>query len=179
MSREQLCHVCREMRPTIDGIRAVAYFEGNLRRAIHRFKYHGVQMLAHPLAKLLIEYQANHRLPADIIVPVPLHPDREAERGYNQAGLLAQALGVQIELPTVETGLARVRSTPPQVTLGARERRSNVAGAFQARTHGIAGRQVLLIDDVCTTGATMEACAQALKAQGAESVWGLTLARAR
>lgn len=179
MSREQLCHVCRETGSTIDGIRAVAYFEGSLRHAVHRFKYYGMHALARPLAELLIEYQEDNQLPADVIVPVPLHPDREAERGYNQAGLLAQALGRRMRLPTAETALTRVRATSPQVTLDAQERRSNVADAFRAERRDVVGRRILLIDDVCTTGATMEACSQALKAEGARSVWGLTLARGR
>lgn len=179
MSRERLCHLCQEARLTIDGIRAVTYFEGNLRHAIHRFKYHGVQALTNPLTQLMVEYLADSQLPADLIVPVPLHPDREAERGYNQAGLLARALASQLELPAVETALTRVRATAPQVTLDARERRSNVVGAFRARKHDVAGHRILLIDDVCTTGATMEACSQALKTEGARSVWGLALARGR
>ncbi len=176
---QRLCHLCQETPLTIDGIRSVAYFGGNLRQAIHRFKYDGIQALAGPLAQFLAEYQADHQLPADVIVPVPLHPDREAERGYNQAALLSRALASRLELPTIETALARVRATIPQVTLNALQRRSNVAGAFRARNMHVAGQRVLLIDDVCTTGATMDACAQALKAEGVQSVWGLALARGR
>ncbi len=176
---KQLCTVCQEMRPVIDGIRSVAYFEGVLRRAIHRFKYNGLQALAGPLARLLVEYQMEHQLPADVIVPVPLHPDREAERGYNQAGLLAEALGAKVECPVVQTGLSRVRPTAPQIEFNARERHVNVADAFRARKEAIVAQRILLIDDVCTTGATMEACAEALKAAGARSVWGLALARGR
>lgn len=177
--RERLCHLCRVEPLTIDGIRSVAYFEGSLRRAIHRFKYEGVQALAGPLAELLAEYQAGNLWPVDIIVPVPLHPERQAERGYNQATLLARALAAWLELPTAETALARVRVTAPQVELDARQRKSNVAGAFRARAADVAGQHVLLIDDVCTTGATMDACSQALKADGAQAVWGLALARGR
>lgn len=178
-SRPQLCSVCQKTQPTIDGIRAVAYFEGHLRRAIHQFKYRGVQALAAPLAELLVTYQTEHRLPADMIMPVPLHPEREVERGYNQAGLLAQALGRRIELPVVGTALSRVKVTVPQVNLDAERRQLNVAGAFRADGQRVAGRRVLLIDDVCTTGATMEACNGALQAAGAQSVWGLALARGR
>lgn len=179
MSRERLCHLCRETPSAIDGIRAVAYFEGILRHAIHQFKYRGVQGLAHPLSQLLVEYQTQNKLPADVIVPVPLHPEREAERGYNQAGLLARAFARRIGLPVIEIAISRVRDTQPQITLDAQARRSNVAGAFQARKSAVAGRRILLIDDVCTTGATMEACSQALKAASAQAVWGLALARGR
>lgn len=179
MRRAQLCSVCRETHPEIDGIRSVAYFEDTVRRAIHRFKYHGVRALAGPLAQLLVEYQTEHHLPADVVIPVPLHPDREADRGYNQAGLLAHTLATQVDLPVDETALARVRATAPQVEFDARQRRSNVADAFRTHTPDVAGQRILLIDDVCTTGATMEASAQALKAGGARSVWGLALARGR
>ncbi len=179
MTHERLCRICRETHLTIDGIRAVAYFEGNLRSAIHRFKYDGAQALAGPLAQLLVEYQKDNQLPADVIVPVPLHPHREAERGYNQSALLARVLSSHLGVPATETALARVRATTPQVSLDAIERHSNVAGAFRARVHEVTGRRVLLIDDVCTTGATMESCSQALKSAGARSVWGLALARGR
>lgn len=177
--RAQLCRLCRARPLSTDGIRSVAYFEGGLRQAIHRFKYGGVQALAGPLAELLVKYQADNSWPADMIVPVPLHPERRAERGYNQAALLARALGAGLGLPATETALIRVRATAPQVKLDAGQRRSNVAGAFRARAEDVAGQRVLLIDDVCTTGATMDACAQALKAGGARTVWGLALARGR
>ncbi len=173
-----LCAVCRTYPLTVDGIRSVAYFEGPLREAVHAFKYRGVRTLAQPLAELLVAYQRVYRLPAGMVVPVPLHPQREAERGYNQAALLAHAVGEALALPVAVDVLARVRATPPQVGLNAAERRVNVRAAFVA-TAAVSGRSVLLIDDVCTTGATLDACAVALKAQGAASVWGLTVARGR
>jgi ComF family protein len=176
MATRGLCQVCRASRPVVDGIRSVAYFEGPLRQAVHDFKYRGVRALAQPLAGLLVEYQRTQHLPADVVVPVPLHPQREAERGYNQAALLAEVLGDALGLPVALHLLERVRPTPPQVGLNAAERRSNVHAAFRA-TREAAARRVLLVDDVCTTGATLNACGAALKAQGARSVWGLTLAR--
>lgn len=178
-TRRRLCRVCRETQPTIDGIRAVAYFEGGLRRAIHRFKYQGARRLGHALAQLLVEYQNDHTLPADVIVPVPLHAERRTERGYNQAEILAVALGTEVDVPVDAGALARARATAPQIHLDAIERRANVADAFRADEERIAQRRVLLIDDVCTTGATMESCTQALKLAGAKSVWGLALARGR
>ena len=179
VQKGSLCFLCRAGDLHIDGIRAPLFFEGKLRRAIHDFKYEGTLALAAPLAQILVAYQQQHALPADLIVPVPLHPDREAERGYNQAGLLASALGQALNLPVADAALVRTRPTPPQVGLSASERQVNVAGAFQARKRCVTGRRVLLIDDVCTTGSTLEACSRALKAEGARSVWGLTLARAR
>jgi ComF family protein len=135
-----------------------------------------------------------HPLPADVIVPVPLHIARQRERGYNQADLLARALGHMMGLPVLAGALARARPTRAQVGLSAAERRVNMQGAFASvvlvhRAAPLAGgcaghnpsvhnQRVLLIDDVCTTGATLEACSVALQAAGAASVWGFTLARA-
>ena len=117
-------------------------------------------------------------LSADLIVPVPLHPSRVAERGYNQSTLLADVLSPAVGVPMVEEVLVRQKATLPQVTLGRLERQQNVRGAFACRGD-VAGQRIVLIDDVCTTGATLEACAAALRSRGAASVWGFTLARPR
>jgi ComF family protein len=109
---------------------------------------------------------------------VPLHTDRERARGYNQALLIAHALGIRRNWPVWEDALVRTRATQSQTELDAAGRRLNVQDAFaaSARVHGA---HVLLIDDVCTTGATMDACGAALYARGAKSVWGLAIARTR
>jgi ComF family protein len=100
------------------------------------------------------------------------------ERGYNQSGLLARELGRRIALPVIEDCLIRVKQAKPQVkAVDAEERRRNVADAFVCRDEKVSGKQIILIDDVCTSGATLESCAAALKNKGATSVWGLTLAR--
>ena len=172
------CPYCEKLPLQIDGTRATAFFEGNLRVAIHAFKYDQRRELAKPLGKLLCDYLSAHPLPADAIIPVPLHAERERARGYNQSTLLAQELGRTQRLPVWADGLTRTRATRPQIELDARQRRENVHDAFAA-TAQVAGKQILLIDDVCTTGATMEACGVALKARGAQSVWGLAVARSR
>jgi ComF family protein len=123
-------------------------------------------------------YWRNNPIPANVIIPVPLHPTRERDRGYNQSALLARGLAEAAELPVRNDLLARVKATAPQVELGAEARRENVCGAFHCETGSATGLRVLLVDDVCTTGATLEACSQALRAGGAGSVWALTLARA-
>ncbi len=190
----ELCHSCRQAPLSIDGIRSVLLFEAGARQAIHQFKYGNCQPLATPLAQLMADYWRTHPLPADIIIPVPLHIARERERGYNQASLLARALGAMIQLPVLGSVLVRARPTRAQVELSAAERRVNMEGAFAcvapagraaARKSGRTGidtsvhqQRVLLIDDVCTTGATLEACSVALQAAGAVSVWGFTVARA-
>jgi ComF family protein len=133
-----------------------------------------------PLADLMVDYWRRVPLPVDVIVPVPLHRSRLRERGYNQATLLAQALGAQVGLRVCEDWLVRTRATAPQVGLDASARKMNVIDAFQCRNgDAVAGQRVLLVDDVCTTGATLESCSLALHRAGARSVWALTLARAR
>jgi len=179
-SSELFCQRCQQSAPAIDGVRSVAFFEPPLRQAVHALKYRGLRSLAAPLAGLMAVYWRRDSLPAGVIVPVPLHRSRLRERGYNQAALLARALGAEIGLPVREDWLVRTRATLPQVELDASERKKNVADAFQCRnSDAVAGRRVLLIDDVCTTGATLESCSLALREAGAQSVWAFTLARAR
>lgn len=176
----RLCPLCQRHSLQIDGVRSVAYFDGTLREAIHHFKYSNLQDLTIPLGKLMSDYWEKSPLPAEIIVPVSLHPDRLRERGYNQATLLARELAKNIGLPIVENSLVRVRATRPQVELGAQERKENVRDAFRcSNAELLKEKQILLIDDVCTTGATLEACSIALRQVGAHSVWAFTLARAR
>jgi len=179
MARPTLCPDCRCAAPPIDGIRSAAYFDGVLREAIHRFKYRGVQVLARPLGRLMTEQWTLHHIPGDVLIPVPLHPSRLAERGYNQAVLLAQELGAATGLPVEMDALARIRATVPQVALDAAARRENVRGAFRCSDDRLAGRRVVLIDDLCTTGATLDACSTALRAVGVGSVWAYTLSRPR
>jgi ComF family protein len=174
----QACSYCRTAPLEIDGIRAIAFFEGNLRKAIHAFKYKHRPELVRVLGSLVSEYISIHPLPADVITAVPLHTVRERSRGYNQSLLLARFLGAQTNLPVWENALTRIRATQPQTQLNAVERIANVQGAFASDTR-VAGRRILLIDDVCTTGATMNACSVALKQCGVRSVWGLALARGR
>lgn len=175
----QTCPDCWRHRPALDGVHSPYLFEGPLRLLIHRFKYRHGAHLAAPLAALLSAGDAVFLRPADAIIPVPLHPRRLRQRGYNQAALLAAALAPRLGLPVVEGCLQRVRDTPPQMGLPAAERRRNVRGAFACADETLRGRRVLVVDDVCTTSATLDACAVALKRSGATVVTGLTLARAR
>lgn len=175
----RLCHPCRKAPLQIDGIRAVGYLEGTLRTAIHRFKYSNLRPLATPLGQLMAQYLLYNQLPVDVVVPVPLHSQRLKERGYNQAALLAKGITETLDLPLLDNALLRVKSTVPQVGLGARQRRDNVKGAFHCADVDLKEQRVLLIDDVCTTGATLEACSLALRGSGVSAVWGLVLARER
>jgi ComF family protein len=175
---DELCHKCAQAPPAIDGIRSAARFEGPLRQAIHQFKYAYTRDLAVPLGELLFVGWRTYSPEADVIVPVPLHARREKERGYNQSELLAAQLGQSAGIPVLCRALCRVRYTASQARLDEEARRHNVRQAFACEDGQMRGKRVLLIDDVCTTGATLEACSAALKAGGARSVLGLTVARA-
>jgi ComF family protein len=150
-----------------------------LREAVHALKYGGVRVLAEPLATLLAAGLTARPLWVDVLVPVPLHIARIRQRGYNQSELLARALGELCDLPVAQDDLMRHRPTRSQVGLSPDQRHANVAGAFACRSDALAGQRVLLIDDVLTTGATLTACAAALRAAGATQVWGLTLTYAQ
>ena len=180
------CEACRREPPPFDYARAVAAYRDGMRAAIHALKYRGRTAVAAPLAALLAEAGARllaapgagPEIPLDGIVPVPLHPARLAERGFNQAELLAAPCAERWRRPLLGHALVRVRPTQPQTELDAAGRRRNVAGAFAvARPAAVAGRRLLVVDDVLTTGATVWAAARALRQAGAASVGVLVLAR--
>lgn len=152
-------------------------FDGAIRDAIHALKYEGMFGVAPALAALMVEQWPDWTAPIDRIVPIPLHPERERERGYNQTILLADHLCQRLDLPCDKEGLRRIRHTRPQVGLDRVQRKENVAGAFVARPERVADLNILLIDDVCTTGATLSAAATALLECGARTVSGYCLAQ--
>ncbi len=173
-----LCPSCVAWQAKIDGIRSPFRFDGVMRQAIHQLKYRNLRALVMPLAKMLQDYLIVNPMPVEVLVAVPLHPKRLRERGYNQSSLLAQELKKLINLPLAEGCLIRRHHTSPQArTTTVAERRRNTADAFVCRDHRLRDRTVLLIDDVSTSGATLDACAAALRDAGASSVWGLVVAR--
>ena len=172
------CPVCVGWEASIDGIRAPFKFDGAVRQAIHELKYNNLRAIAALLGQWLGDYLAANPLPAEVLVPVPLHHKRLRERGYNQSRLLALELSKLSGLPLVADCLVRESyGTPQAQTQNVEERRNNVADAFACRDRRLEGRAILLIDDVSTSGATLDACAWALKAAGASSVWGLVIAK--
>jgi ComF family protein len=176
-SRPVPCGRCAAEPPAYDYARSAARYEGPLREALHAFKFSGRRALARPLADLLLE-QCGRTVPGGIaaVVPVPLARDREYQRGFNQARLLAERVAARLGAPLEPRWLARVRATRPQSDLSAAERRTNVRGAFRA-SPAVAGRDVLVVDDVFTTGATLAECARALREAGAGRIGVLTVAR--
>ncbi len=175
LAADERC-TCRRRRWYLDGIRAATLHEGIARQAVHAIKYDHRRDLAVPLATLLQRTLVQVPLTFDLVTAVPLHPARERERGYNQAELLARALAAQIDTPYCP-GLERVRATADQIGLSVAERHANVHAAFRGDPPRFRGQRVLLIDDVCTTGATLDACAQALQAAGAQLIFGLAITR--
>ncbi len=175
------CAACRRRPQVIAAGRTAGTYDGVLRDVIHALKYDGHRSLARPIAAMMRESGAEILAGADLLVPVPLHPWRRMRRGFNQAGDLARRL----DLPVV-SALWRVRLTATQTGLSAAARRRNVRGAFRispllarASRERLRGRVVVLIDDVRTTGATLDACARMLRdAAGVREVRALTAARA-
>ncbi|WP_437568802.1 ComF family protein [Sorangium sp. So ce542] len=156
---------------------AFAAFGGAVAEGIRRFKYGDRPDLARPLGRLLLGAARDAEVSADLVVPVPLHPRRLAERGYNQAALLAAHVADGLPVSMAPRALCRVRPTAQQAQLPRGLRLQNVAGAFRVRApERVHGRRVALVDDVATTGATLAACREALLGAGAASVTYLVLA---
>jgi len=172
------CSSCRRARPPFQALRSWAVFAGSLRLALHRLKYRRHIGLSESLGKPLAHFARRLAWPVDMVVPVPLGTKRLAQRGYNQAALLALFVAAENGWRYAPHTLWRVRETRSQVGLSLEERQVNVQGAFLADARRVAGRHVLLVDDVATTGATLAACTQALLTAGAQTVYALTLARA-
>lgn len=177
LARGAVCLHCAERQPAFLSVRAAFVMEGGARRLAHELKYEGMTSLAEPMALLmapLVDPEVT-----DLVVPVPLHRGRERRRGYNQAALIAKHLAASAELPSDGRAIRRIRPTTPLAkTMRRDERRAIVEGAFAAEPGRVTGRRVLLIDDVVTTGATLDVCAEALLAAGAADVSCLTWARA-
>jgi len=177
LSPENRCTGCSGEKTEIDCIRAPFLFNGIIRRAIHELKYRNLRALAPRLAVLLNDFLIDNPLTGEVIVPVPIHRKRLRERGYNQSSLLARELAGLCGLPVMDNCLVRRTYLSSQArAASADDRRKNVTGAFTCADGRLKGKTVILIDDVSTSGATMNACAGALKAAGATSVRGLVLA---
>jgi competence protein ComFC len=176
-----VCRVCQARTYGFDRARSYAAYEAALVRAIVMLKFERIEPLGAWFAKRLVEVvqREAETLAADVVVPVPLHRVRERERGYNQTDLVAKPLARRLGLPYRAVLLVRTRPRPDKQVLSLAERWESVRGAFATRPGSQVDKlRVLLVDDVLTTGATLDACAKALREAGAKSVIGLTVARA-
>lgn len=174
------CPNCRDAGLEFERARSAVRFRGVVRRAIHGLKYNGELFWIPALEAWFLAGAIPHLGEErwDAVVPVPLHPVRERERGLNQAAILARALSRTRGIPFLPRALKRTRFTETQTHLDRSERQKNLRGAFRApRPGALAGRRVLLVDDVLTTGSTLSECAATLRAGGADPALVLTLAR--
>lgn len=178
LAQPGLCPTCVANPPSFDLLRSWLIFEGPIRKALHRLKYRRDLGLGDALAEGLDGCLRQLGWTADLVVPMPLGRRRMRERGYNQVGLVARPLALARGWRYAPAALRRARETASQVGLSAEERRLNVRGAFRASERLVRGRQVLLLDDVATTGATLTEAARALRDAGAAGVNCLTIARA-
>ncbi|MEN7972768.1 MAG: ComF family protein [Verrucomicrobiota bacterium] len=175
-----ICYSCSAEKPSFDAARSACRYDGVVGEALRQLKYEKALWVAPDMAELLhncldAEYS---EYSFDLIVPVPLHHVRRRERGYNQSATLAHELGRRMECQVLPGALKRIRPTATQTNLTAKERLSNVVGAFEYKKESwLNDRRILLVDDVMTTGATVNVCAKTLKRGGATSVHVITVAR--
>jgi competence protein ComFC len=172
-----ICKRCQNSPPRITGIRSWAVFGNIIRDAIHQLKYKRNVALGDTFSPYLSEVILQAEWKIDVITPVPLGVARIKERGYNQASLLARPVAGRLGIPYDPKIIMRTRETKSQTKLNYQERKSNVAGAFQSNYQLISKKNVLIIDDVTTSGSTLVSCAESLFDAGANNVFGLTLAR--
>ena len=174
------CGLCRKDEPILNKTISIFYYEIKLREAIHKFKYHKNLSLGKVLAELMIS-----NIPGkmsfskfDCIIPVPLHKKKLKERGFNQSLILSKKIGQYFNLPVVYDNLKRIRYTEAQTNLSHAKRKKNVKNAFSLRNpNNLKNKDILLIDDIYTTGSTINECAKTLKKAGVNKIFALTLAR--
>src|SRR5215472_3259970 len=177
----RLCPACQNKTYGFDCARSFALYQGSLVRAILLLKFEQIEPLGRWFAERLAEIVESEpdKFAADVVVPVPLHRQRQRERGYNQAALISKPLAKRLRLPHKKLLLTRTKARPEKHVLSLEERWASVRGAFATCPGSqVDNLRVLLVDDVLTTGATLDACARALREAGAKSVVGLTVARA-
>lgn len=171
-----LCKDCKNEKRYFSMARSVAIYEGVMRECIHLLKYDGKTGLSKPLGRMMVTLIKDEGIEGDMIIPVPLHPRKRRERGFNQAELLSHEISKGINIPVDTKKLIKKKDTPSQTDLTRLERIKNVKGSFCVRG-GFKGKRILLIDDVFTTGATINECSKVLLEAGAEDVYVITLGR--
>ncbi|MCY3801797.1 MAG: ComF family protein [Chloroflexi bacterium] len=172
-----ICGRCNAARHSLGRVYAAAVYSGPLRDAIIRFKYNNQRFLAETLGDLLARRLREEAVDDFVVTPVPLHRNRQKWRGYNQSALLGKRISEELGLGYEPNGLERLRDTAPQTRQNLKQRLANVRGAFGTGSADLQGKDVLLVDDLSTTGATLEACAKAARKAGASSVRAAVVAR--
>ncbi|MDA8440862.1 MAG: ComF family protein, partial [Peptococcaceae bacterium] len=180
LSKPGICQDCTLRSPGFpDRVFTLALYEGHMREALHRLKYRGDKRAGLYLGELLAAGPGREVLKPDLIIPVPLHPKKRRKRGYNQALILGISLAQTLKVPLKTNMLYRVAYTHAQADLGRQERMLNLGKAFVAAPHGLGGKNVLLIDDILTTGFTLELCGSALRQAGVTGLQAVCVAAGR
>jgi ComF family protein len=169
-----ICGECIKDQPAFRSVRTFGLYRGPLRKAINLLKYHNTKRLSKPLSEMILRMEMPR---ADTVMPVPLYKDRLRQREFNQSALLAKYTAKKTGRSLLVDCLVKARDTMPQVGLSSRERRSNIRNAFEVKKKElIKGKDILLIDDVITTGATVRECSRVLKKAGAGNIYVMALA---
>ena len=171
------CENCRQSEQLFDVMRSWAAYTGILKKALHALKYKRNLALGAIFAKPLVEIIKKNNWPIDIVVPVPLSRLRQRQRGYNQAAIISTNIALTLDLPHSPNSIKRIKETETQISLDVNKRFTNLNDAFYANPAKLNKKKVLLIDDVITTGATMQNCTKAIKNAGADQVYCLSVAR--
>jgi len=157
------------------------YKDPLIKLLIHQYKYNFIKDLAKPLGMLMVKKIKNQNIKNSILIPVPLHKKRLRWRGFNQAELLAQVISQKLNIPIINNLLVRTRYTPPQAKIkNANQRKENIKQAFQLNLNfknNLENKKIILIDDICTTGSTLDECTEVLKVLEPKSIWGLVIAK--
>ena len=180
-NREILCLDCKRKKYSFEFSRSIGIYHKTLKKCIHLFKYYGEKKLAKPLGKLMVDYLLKNNEfenKFDLIIPVPLHKNDLKKRGFNQSVLISKVIGDYFSVPVGESVLTKKTETSFQVNLSKKEREKNILKAFSVeKSEEIKGKNILILDDVFTTGATVEECAKELIKSQANNIFVLTLAR--
>lgn len=168
------CRECLEDAPAFSYARSFGLYEGVLKKAISLLKFYGIKRLSKPLSDIILHIEIPR---VDAVIPVPLHEKRLRQREFNQSALLAKNIAKNLGIEVLVNCLVKVRDTMPQVGLRSQDRRKNIKHAFDIKQEELVkGKNVILIDDVVTTGATVRECSRVLKKAGAENIYVITLA---
>jgi len=175
--RQEYCGDCGRKGHSFEQGKAVFSYQKDMKRSMYRFKYSGrreyADFFAEEAAKRYGTWMRRHGVEA--IVPVPMYAAKKRSRGYNQAEVFAQTLGRECDIPVEKKLVARIKNTLPQKSLNDKQRKDNLKGAFQVRTNIVKYSKILLVDDIYTTGATIDAIAELLKKSGAKEVYFLSI----